>query len=77
MRIKVPLQHQMTYMITERLTNSIKATATKYYVTTTGCRFFFFKLVAAGKLIHLNAYRTQRQNTLHKTSRSYRQELCI
>jgi hypothetical protein len=63
-------------MITEQLTNSIKATATKYYVTTTGCRLFL-KLVAAGKLIHLNAYRTQRQNTLHKTWRSYRQKLCI
>jgi len=41
MRIKVPLKHQMTYMITEHLTNSIKATATKYYVTTTGVSVFF------------------------------------
>lgn len=54
MRIKVRLQHQMKYTITEHLTDSIKGNRDKILRHNNGVSAFFLKLVA-DNLIYLNA----------------------
>jgi len=71
MRIKVRLQHQMTYMTTEHLTDSIKGNRDKILRHNNGVSAFFFLKLVADKLIYLNAYSTQWQNTAQNITQLY------